>query len=222
MNQNSLIKFIENTPPLSGLLKWVESEFLRQNRNDPGHGIAHSMRTALWAIRLGSGFRTEAAVATALLHDLVNPPKNSPQRKLASELSAVRSREILEQFGFTGAELDDICSAIRTHSFSRGEEPVSNLGRAFQDADRLEALGAIGLYRTISTGVQTGCELFHEQDPWAQTREPDDSRYTVDHFFLKLLKLSSTMKTEAGRIEAERRADFLKQFLRQLESEIGA
>jgi uncharacterized protein len=89
-----------------------------------------------------------------------------------------------------------------------------------QDADRLEALGAIGLARCLMTGGAMGQRLYHPDEPFPVNREPRDDQQSVDHFFAKLLRLPSTMKTEAGRKIARDRADFLVRFLEQLADEI--
>ena len=122
--------------------------------------------------------------------------------------------------GFAPDAAERVADAIRDHSFSRGAIPATALGRALQDADRLEALGAIGLLRCITTGVRLGGEWFHAEDPWAEARALDDTRWSVDHFFAKLLQLPATMRTAAGRAEAERRAGFLHAFLEQLGGEL--
>jgi uncharacterized protein len=114
-----------------------------------------------------------------------------------------------------------IAAAIRDHGFSRGAVPEGPLGDALQDADRLEALGAIGLLRCVSTGVRMGGAWFDPDDPWARGRTLDESRYSVDHFFTKLLGLPETMRTGAGRAEAVRRAGFLRAFLGALGDELG-
>ena len=85
----------------------------------------------------------------------------------------------------------------------------------------MEALGAIGLYRVIATGVAMGAELFHEEDPWAKSRELDDRKFSVDHFFTKLLKLPETFRTTAAKVEARKRANYLQGFVDQLRAEIG-
>ena len=113
-----------------------------------------------------------------------------------------------------------MADAVRDHSFSRGAVPRGPLGEALQDADRLEALGAIGLLRCVSTGVRMGGAWFDGDDPWAAGRPLDDTRYSVDHFFTKLLGLAATMRTEAGRAEARHRAAFLEAFLAQLAHEL--
>jgi uncharacterized protein len=190
---------------------------------DPGHDVAHALRVALWTLRLAEGgvdFRE--AVAAALLHDVVNVPKNSPERAQASSLSAAFAAELLPGAGFGAEAVTRVTEAIRDHSYSRGAVPTGALGRALQDADRLEALGALGILRTASTGALMGAEYFDAADPWAQHRELNDLRFTVDHFFRKLLRLEGTLLTPAGREEAHRRTEFMRAFLRQLGSEIGA
>ncbi len=148
-------------------------------------------------------------------------PKDHPDRARASERSAEFARTRLAALGFGPAAVEDAVEAIRDHAFSRGATPATALGRALQDADRLDALGAFGLYRVIATGVAMGGALYDADDPWAERRPLDDRAYSVDHFFTKLLRLPATMRTERGRAEALRRADTLRDFLRALGREIG-
>ena len=139
---------------------------------------------------------------------------------MSVEQSAALASERLPTLGFPPEAVTRIADAIRDHSFSRGATPATPLGCALQDADRLEALGAIGLLRCISTGVRIGGEWFDADDPWAEARPLDDRRYAVDHFFTKLLRLPAAMRTEAGRAEAERRAAFLREFAARLGDEL--
>jgi uncharacterized protein len=190
--------------------------------DDPGHDVAHCVRVATWTMRLGSAaLEPRLAIAAALLHDIVNVPKNSSERASASELSARHAAELLPRHGFSTEEAATVADAIRTHSFSRGERPTNDLGRALYDADRLEALGVIGVFRTISTGTRMGARYFHGDDPWARSRNLDDRAFSVDHFFTKLLSLPDTLCTEAGREEARRRVEFLRVTLRELAAELG-
>jgi uncharacterized protein len=209
-------------PALATLLAELGARDAARSTPDPTHDVAHALRVARWTLALG-GAEVDAreAVAAALLHDAVNPPKDSPERAIASEQSAALARERLTALGFPPEAVTRIADAIRDHSFSRGAVPATPLGCALQDADRLEALGAIGLLRCISTGVRMGSAWFHSDDPWAEARPLDDARYSVDHLFTKLLTLSSTMRTEAGRAEAERRTAFLREFVARLGEELG-
>ncbi len=190
--------------------------------DDPGHDLEHCLRVAGWALRCG-GERVakREAIAAALLHDVVNVPKNDPRRVQASALSAIEARTILPAHGFDEDAIERIAEAIEDHSYSRGAAPRSDLGRALQDADRLEALGALGLFRTISTGTRMGARYFDPSDPFADARPLDDRRFSVDHFFTKLLRLPETLTTEAGRAEARSRVAFLEEVLAQLARELG-
>ena len=117
--------------------------------------------------------------------------------------------------------LEPIYHAIEAHSFSANIETETLEARIVQDADRLEAVGAIGITRCFLTGGSMGTPLYDPSDPFAENRDPDDRRFTLDHFYCKLLGLAETMKTDAGRAEAVKRTDYMRAFLQQLGSEIG-
>ena len=190
--------------------------------SDPAHDIEHCLRVARWAVRIGEprGVDRREAIAAALLHDVVNVAKSSPDRARASELCAARARELCE--GHLPAQaVDRIADAIRDHSHSRGARPESPLGEALQDADRLEGLGALGILRCVSTGARMGADYFDPDDPWAERRELDDRAHSVDHFYRKLLSVAETMCTDVGRAEADRRTRFLRAFLAELATELG-
>ncbi len=190
--------------------------------DDPGHDVEHCLRVAGWTLRCGGEeVDPSEAIAAALLHDVVNVPKDDPRRAEASALSAREARPILVSFGFDAAAVDRIADAIEDHSYSRGATPRSALGRALQDADRLESLGVLAVFRTISTGTRMGSRYFDGKDPWAEARPLDDLRFSVDHFFTKVLRLHATMQTDSGREEARRRTAVLERILDDLADELG-
>lgn len=213
---------IQADPELRALQLYVEGKILEQGPIDQGHDLAHFLRVAFWTIQIvGDSGNTREAIAAALLHDIVNVPKNSQLRKEASKLCSEEAERVLPSFGFDAEAISRISEAIRCHSFSRGEIPTTPLAKALQDADRLEALGSIGIMRCISVGTRMNGEFFNSADPWAKKRSLDDNRYSIDHFYVKLLKLPESMTTEAGRAEAQRRADTMKLFLERLGEELG-
>jgi uncharacterized protein len=214
----ALLTFIASDPALAALLAEVRH---RASAADASHDLDHLLRVALWTLRCDPALEPRLAVAAALLHDAVHVPKDHPDRSQASERSAELARDRLAAHGFGPAEVALAAEAIRDHSFSRGAEPASDLGRALQDADRLEALGAIGLARCFATGAAMGATLFDPEDPWAERRPLDDRRHSVDHFFTKLLRLPETMRTPRGRVEAARRAMVLRAYLEALAAELG-
>jgi uncharacterized protein len=190
---------------------------------DPGHGPAHLERVVATALRLAEeeGARPDVVLPAAWLHDCVHVAKDSPDRARASRLAADRALGFLEAAGYPRACLPDVRHAIEAHSYSAGILPCTLEAKVVQDADRLDALGAIGIARCISVGAALGRPLYDPADPFCKARAPDDRGASVDHFYIKLLKLAGTMQTAAGRREAERRTEFIRAFIAELETEIG-
>jgi len=191
--------------------------------SDPAHDISHVRRVVQNTVRLTEAEHGNAliTVPAAWLHDCVSVAKDSPLRNQASKLAATEAVNFLQSVGYPEELLEQIHHAIKAHSFSAGIETKTLEARIVQDADRLEALGAIGITRCFLTGGSMGTPLYEASDPFASNRDPDDRRYTLDHFYCKLLGLTETMKTEAGRAEAIKRTDYMKDFLQQLSEEIG-
>ena len=151
-------------------------------------------------------------MAACYLHDLVNVPKNHPQRQQASRQSARLACTRLAELGFPATRLDNVGHAIETHSFSAALVPRTLEAKIVQDADRLDALGAVGLARLFYTAGRMGCALAHAGDPMALHRELDDRAYALDHIETKLATLPLTMQTEAGRALAQTRLATLTEF----------
>jgi len=191
--------------------------------SDPAHDISHVRRVVQNTVRLTEAEHGNALVTlpAAWLHDCVSVAKDSPLRNQASKLAATKAVKFLQSAGYPEELLEQIHHAIEAHSFSAGIETKTLEARIVQDADRLEALGAIGITRCFLTGGSMGTPLYEASDPFARNRDPDDRRYTLDHFYCKLLGLAETMKTEAGRAEAIKRTGYMKTFLQQLSEEIG-
>lgn len=191
--------------------------------DDPGHDLGHIRRVIQSCRQLGAqeNARLELLLPAAALHDLVNVPKNHPDRARASRLAADRARPLLGDAGYTPAEIAAIAQAILEHSFSLGLKPTSLEAAVLQDADRLDALGAVGIMRCLSCGARMGASYYDVADPFARSRPLDDKAFSLDHFFVKLFLLPDLMNTSAGRAEALRRVEFMRAFLRQLGSEIG-
>ena len=126
----------------------------------------------------------------------------------------------MQKYDFTEKEIEIVSDAIRDHSFSQNKIPETMEGKILQDADRLDALGAIGIARVFATGGSLNRLFYNPNDPFCKKRNPDDKTWTVDHFFAKLLKLESLMNTKSGKIEAKKRTKVIKEYLKQLKSEV--
>jgi len=196
---------------------------------DLAHDHLHVLRVYEWALRLApeAGASSDLTGAAALVHDLVNIPKEHRDRPLGSERSAQASRGLLARAGYAEDEVAAIVEAVRTTSWSRGLSPTSAMGRVLQDADRLDAIGAVGIARTFACAQAMSSRgqssrFYDPDDPMARTdRALDDATQPVDHFFAKLLKLADTMHTETAKQEAAKRHQRMTIFLADLESELS-
>lgn len=189
---------------------------------DAAHNPMHIRRVVANARRLAAAEGADWLVVmpAAWLHDCVIIPKSSPDRSRASQLAAKQAVAWLEELEWPHARLGEIAHAIEAHSYTAGIPPETLEAKVLQDADRLDALGAVGLARTLMLGAELKREFYDPADPFCQSRKADDSVFTLDHLYCKLLTLEGTMKTESGKIEAHQRTEYLRGFLKQLEAEI--
>lgn len=190
---------------------------------DPAHDLEHIRRVVLNTKNLAviEDLTLDVLLPAAWLHDCVHVAKDSPQRSKASSLAADHALTILKKHGYPEEHFDFIHHAIEAHSFSADIIPRTIEAKVLQDADRIDALGAVGLSRCLMLGGHMGSDLYHLEDPFVENRTINDAKYCVDHFYAKLLGLKDTMQTEAGKTLAKERTQFLTDFLEQLGTEIG-
>jgi len=189
---------------------------------DAAHDAAHVQRVAVNAIKFAQqeNANLEIVLPAVWLHDCVTVAKNSELRSQASQLSAEKAEELLNDWDYPSQHIQAIKHAIAAHSYSANIKPETLEAKIVQDADRIDSIGAIGVARMMMVGGKMDCTLYHEQDPFCRNREAEDRKWTVDHFYSKLLKLNSGFHTQAAKQEAQRRHDYMLNFLKQLESEI--
>ncbi|WP_299640291.1 HD domain-containing protein [uncultured Ruegeria sp.] len=189
---------------------------------DPAHDLAHLDRVWTNAQAIANDQADMSVLlAASYLHDLVNLPKDDPNRHLASRRSAMESEPILGEIGFNTAQVHAIQHAIEAHSFSANIPPETIEASILRDADRLDALGAIGIARNFSVSGAWGRTLYDPTDPFAQNRPLDDLHFSLDHWKVKLLRLPGDMLTETGRLIAEQRTARMIRFLGDFAEEIG-
>lgn len=213
-------------PPTDAWPAWEDrfAAFLRtQAPADAAHDRAHVERVVTNARRLAgdTDAAPEVVIPAAWLHDCVTVPKDDPNRAAASHRAADAAVDFLAEAGYPDTWHEDIAHAIAAHSYSGEVAPRTLEAQIVQDADRLDALGAVGIARCFMVGGSLDHALYDPDDPFCADRPPDDDTYTVDHFFAKLLRLPDTMNTDVGRAEAERRAAVMRNYLDQLGIEIG-
>ena len=208
------------------LVQWSEQcqHWVREHmQQDSAHDMAHLQRVVTNAQRLARAEQADITVVTlaAWLHDLVNYPKDHPKRAQSARDSAQAAREYLAQWGADRALINAVSHAIEAHSYSGGMTPTTIEACVVQDADRLDALGALGVARCCLVGGRLDRTFYDHDDPFCEHRTPNDQAFTLDHFYQKLLHLAADFNTESGRLEAQQRSQFMQAFLAQLRHEIS-
>ncbi len=202
------LKYFENVDEFDSFLIEVY-EFVRQQfliyESKASHSLEHTIRVANLCLELA--LQLEAAVdvilIAALFHDVGRPVEELTGRCHA-EVSSEKAMEFLKSITKENLVFD-VCSAIESHRFSKGIEAITKEGKILKDADALDALGVIGIYRTISYSTEKGLNL-------------EEAR---KHFDDKLLKLPSLMHFPLTKEIAERECIVLKEFAKEMDSGIS-
>ncbi|WP_421773918.1 HD domain-containing protein [Gracilimonas sp.] len=189
-----------------------------------GHDWWHIHRVRNTALRLGEVEGADLFIVelAALLHDIADHKFHDGDE----EIGPSTARNWLERIEVDEAVIRKVCTIIRDVSF-KGAEVKTTMesieGKVVQDADRLDALGAIGIARAFAYGGYKGRELYNpEIDPESHSSfeaYKKSSGPTLNHFYEKLFLLKDRMNTMAGRKEAEKRHQFMKEFVDQFLSE---
>jgi uncharacterized protein len=173
--------------------------------NVGAHAYDHVKRVYNIAVRLGQESQADMRVlgAAALLHD-VGRAYEKEKRVSHSILSGEMSVDILREVGYTEEEVEKVKNAIRTHRFSEGLTPTSLEGEILSDADKLDAIGAIGITRAIAQATSRG----------------DGIEAFLEHADEKLLKLHEMMHTAEAKKLAKTRHAVLSAFVAELRAEL--
>ncbi|TFG30194.1 HD domain-containing protein [Candidatus Thorarchaeota archaeon] len=181
----------------------VKSELAKTDRG--AHTIDHIMRVHKISMLLteGQNGNTRVIEAAALLHD-IGRPREEETGISHSILSGDMSRKVLKDIGYRDDEIEQVVAAIRTHRFSEGIEPTTREGQILSDADKLDAIGAIGIYRAIAQAAASGRGI----------------QGFLKHADEKLLKLRDLMFTEKAKKMATTRHEILESFVNLLREEM--
>ena len=172
-------------------------------KNSGGHDTAHSVRVYKNALKITENepeCNLTIVSLASLLHDV-------DDHKIFNSVNNENARAFLTQKGISDELTDKICSVINSISFSknRGKKPQTPEGRIVQDADRLDALGAIGIARTFAYGGEHG-------------RSIEES---IRHFYDKLLLIRDELNTDTAKAIASKRHEFLEEYIAEIKEELG-
>jgi len=173
--------------------------------DEGAHTYDHTQRVYRLAIEIGEKMNAnlEVLAAAALLHD-VGRGRETETGISHAILSARMGQEVLKRAGYTPEEIEQITDAIRTHRFSEGLTPNSLEGKILSDADKLDAIGAIGVFRAIAQAAVSGRGI----------------KGFLEHADDKLLRLRDMMYTDVSRERAQRRHQVLLTFVQELRTEL--
>lgn len=196
-----------------------------------GHDYYHAQRVGDWAVKFyqedhGAPTREEEAIMRAggLLHDTID---DKVVTDVPGQIQKVE--KLLSESGFSTGEAADVMDTIQHMSYSANlvhHFELSKLGQYVQDADRIESLGAIAIARTFAYGGAKG-RVLADPKVLPVTEIKDKAAYrqnenpSVNHFYEKIFKLPAQLNTAAARTEGEKRKEFMKTFLRELNNETG-
>ena len=191
---------MEKDEIIKSAIKYVKELF---ENNSDGHDVAHTMRVYKNALEITKAYpKADSFIVSlaALLHD-------ADDHKLFNTENNANARKFMANAGLSEDVADGVCKMINSVSFSknRGKKPESLEGMIVQDADRLDAMGAIGIARTFAYGGKNGRSL----------------DMSLQHFYDKLFLLKDEINTEAARKIAKRRHDFMEGFVKEYLEETG-
>jgi len=150
------------------VLEQLQKEVRNKISNDPAHDFDHIIRVYKNAEKLSKKEKanTKLILSAALLHDIVNYRKSDKRSKNSSTKSAIMARKILSKYNFSNSEIKVITDAIRDHSFLKNKTPSTLVGKILQDADRLDAIGAIGIARAFAVSGSDDRPFYNGIDPF--------------------------------------------------------
>lgn len=178
------------------------------NTEVTAHDFSHSLRVMKIANYMGiktvKDVDIEIIKLAGLTHDIID-------KKVAPDVDeAIRNlSEELLNIGYTSHQTEHVLDIIQNMSYSSGKIPKTLEGKIVQDADRLEAIGAIAIARTFAYGGKLNRVIYEE----------GDENCSITHFYDKLLLLKDGMHTDIGKQIAVKRHEFMKAYLKQFYKE---
>ncbi len=199
-------------------------------RDSSGHDISHlirTMNTALYLQEKEGGDRIIIGIA-AFLHDVHRIMQNESGKFVLPKDSLEKVKEILSHIDLTDEQVNKICYAIEQHEeYNWNGKNVDDINTLIlQDADNLDAIGAIGIGRTFSYGGSHNVIMYDDKVPLNQnddySESNGDDESTIHHFYHKLFKLGDNMNTTTAKNLADRRIEFMKTFVKEFLDEWNA
>jgi uncharacterized protein len=188
----------------SRVVELIENLVRKLYPEDMVHGLDHVLRVRDIALKIAEAIPEpvdrEVLEVAALLHDIGRVSRDKDHAKRSAEIAYI----ILKLACFPEDKVGKVVEAIQSHSFSEGVKPMSIEAKILSDADKLDALGVIGIARVFAFSGSRGRSL----------------KESIQHFYDKILQLPNLLFTDIAKSIAIKRIDVVKKFLEDLEKEI--
>lgn len=199
-------------------------------RDSSGHDISHLIRTMNTALYLQEKEGEDRIIIgiAAFLHDVHRIMQNESGKFVSPKDSLEKVKEILSHIDLTDEQVNKICYAIEQHEeYNWNGKNVDDINTLIlQDADNMDAIGAIGIGRTFSYGGSHNVIMYDDKVPLNQnddySESNGDDESTIHHFYHKLFKLGDNMNTTTAKNLANRRIEFMKTFVKEFLDEWNA
>ena len=189
------------------ILLAVRTFAYNNSENDDLHGFKHVERVLNLCIQIGTALNANLLIIkiAALLHDVGRIYEKKNDAKNHAEISAEMAKEFFQKTNFNIPidNIENVIHSIRAHSFSNNIKPKTLEAKILSDADKLDALGAIGLYRTISFTL----------------RNDGGIEQIINHLENKILKLNEMIYLDYSKQIAEKRHKIILDFYKQIKKE---
>lgn len=201
------------------VIKLAEQFAKQQLEHDPsGHDWWHVHRVRQLALELARYEEANSFICelAALLHDIADEKLNE-----SKEAGLVKVRAWLESQSVEDHVIQEVMTIIATMSFNGGKNPPMETieGKIVQDADRLDALGAMGIARTFLYSGLKGQLIHNPEGNYENVEYRSNNKTAIYHFYEKLLKIKDLLNTEHAKQIAANRHQFLELFLNQFYKE---
>ena len=186
-----------------------------------GHDWWHIHRVRNNAMNIAKAYKVDGFIIemAALLHDIADHKLHGGDEEIGPRMAG----EWLGKNGVKKSDKEHVLLIMQEVSFSKGTIPATLEGKIVQDADRLDAIGAIGIARTIAFGGYKKREIYNPEIPPVKYASLEDYKKntnpTLNHFYEKLLLLKDMINTEEARKIAEQRHEFMEIYLEQFYAE---
>ena len=180
-------------------------EYVKEKMKNGAHGLDHVLRVVKLARYIGEleGADMDVLMPAAYLHDIARSAENGKTDH--AKIGAAMASEFLKRIGYPEDKISEIHHAIKVHRYKSEEKPRTLEALILKDADMLDAIGAVGIYRAVFHSCETGRNL-------------ED---TIRHFEEKILNIRKALKTKTAIELAERRHEIVVMFLENLKSELS-